>query len=157
MYWCTDQVIVQRVLCANRRESAEAGCVFAGYLKLLPMFFLVIPGMMAAQLFPEDIRKDSNKAFTLLVVRLMPTALRGLLLASMLSAAMSTLSSVFNSASTVFTMDVYSKIRKQASQLELVWVGRLASLFISVVSVLWIPVMRNISDQLFVYIQSGKF
>lgn len=176
-YWCTDQglwnkkkqnyqlkrmitvcvVIVQRVLCAKNARSAQGGCVFAGYLKLTPTFMLVIPGIVASYMFPDEVSQDSNKAFTLLVTRLMPVALKGLIISAMLSAAMSTLSSVFNSASTLFTMDIYSRIRTNASERELVIVGRVASLLVIAISVIWMPIIQMFSDQLFVYVQAGLF
>src|SRR5690606_34219521 len=110
-YWCADQVIVQRTLSAKNVSHAQAGCLFAAVLKISPMFLLVIPGIISGVLFPEEVGKDSNKAFPLLVIKLLPPVLKGLMVSAMLAAAMSSLASVFNSASTVFTMDIYKKLR----------------------------------------------
>jgi SSS family solute:Na+ symporter len=110
-YWCSDQVIVQRVLAAKNEGHAKTGCVFAALMKVSTMFILVVPGVIAGHLFPEEIKKNSNAAFPLLVTRLMPPVLKGVMISAMLAAAMSSLASVFNSASTIFTMDIYKRIR----------------------------------------------
>ncbi|HEY7510221.1 MAG TPA: sodium:solute symporter [Vicinamibacteria bacterium] len=153
-YWCTDQVIVQRVLAAKDEGHARAGTVLAAFLKILPVFMLVVPGMIARALYPEEMAADSNAAFPLLVVRLMPLGLVGLMIASMLAALMSSLASVFNSSSTIFTMDFYRKVRPSASERELVNVGRVATLIMVGLGLLWIPFMKYISAQLYVYLQS---
>lgn len=153
-YWCTDQVIVQRVLSAKDEGNAKAGTVMAGFLKILPVFMLVVPGMIARALYPEEIMADSNSAFPILVVRLMPAGLVGVMVAAMLAALMSSLAAVFNSSSTLFTIDFYQKVRPQASERELVAVGRLATGVMVVLGLLWIPFMKYISDQLYVYLQS---
>ena len=115
---------------------------------------LVVPGMIARSLYPEEMAADSNSAFPLLVVRLMPVGLVGLMVASMLAALMSSLASVFNSSSTIFTMDFYRKIRPAAGERELVNVGRLATLLMVGLGLLWIPFMKYINAQLYVYLQS---
>jgi solute:Na+ symporter, SSS family len=153
-YWCTDQVIVQRVLAAKDEGHAKAGTVLAGFLKVLPVFMLVVPGMTARALYPEEMAADSNSAFPLLVVRLMPVGLVGLMVASMLAALMSSLASVFNSSSTIFTMDFYRKVRPAAGDAELVNVGRLATVIMVGLGLAWIPFMGYISSQLYVYLQS---
>ncbi len=153
-YWCTDQVIVQRVLAAKDEGHAKAGTVLAGFLKVLPVFMLVVPGMIARALYPEEMTVDSNAAFPILVVRLMPAGLTGVMVAAMLAALMSSLASVFNSSSTIFTIDFYHKFRPAASERELVNVGRLATTIMVVLGLLWIPFMKYISDQLYVYLQS---
>jgi SSS family solute:Na+ symporter len=153
-YWCTDQVIVQRVLAAKDEGHARAGAVLAGFLKILPVFMLVVPGMIARALYPEEMSADSNAAFPLLVVRLMPVGLVGLMVASMLAALMSSLASVFNSSSTIFTMDFYRKLRPAAGDRELVNVGRLATVIMVGLGLLWIPFMKYINAQLYVYLQS---
>ena len=153
-YWCTDQVIVQRVLAAKDEGNAKAGVVLAGFLKILPVFMLVVPGMIARALYPEEMSADSNSAFPLLVVRLMPVGLVGLMVAAMLAALMSSLASVFNSSSTIFTMDFYRKVRPGAGERELVNVGRLATVIMVGLGLLWIPFMKYINAQLYVYLQS---
>ncbi len=153
-YWCTDQVIVQRTLSAKNIEHARGGTILAGFLKILPVVMLVVPGMIARVLYPEDIAKDSNAAFPLMVSRLMPPGLQGVMIAAMLAALMSSLSAVFNSSSTIFTMDFYKKLRPEASEKHLVNVGRVATLIMVALSLLWIPFMGRISSQLYVYLQS---
>ena len=153
-YWCTDQVIVQRVLSAKDIAHAKAGTVLAGFLKILPVFMLIVPGMIARALYPQEMAADSNSAFPLLVVRLMPQGLQGVMVAAMLAALMSSLSAVFNSSSTIFTMDFYKKFRPDASEKQLVNVGRVATVLMVIVSLAWIPFMSRISSQLWIYLQS---
>lgn len=153
-YWCTDQVIVQRVLSAKDIGHARAGTVVAGFLKILPVFMLIVPGMIARALYPQEMTADSNAAFPLLVVRLMPAGLQGVMVAAMLAALMSSLSAVFNSSSTIFTMDFYKKFKPQASERELVNVGRLATVVMIVLSLSWIPYIDRVSSQLWIYLQS---
>ena len=153
-YWCTDQVIVQRTLAAKNIKHAQAGTALAGFLKILPVFMLVVPGMIARALYPAEMAADSNSAFPLLVTRLMPTGLQGVMIAAMLAALMSSLSAVFNSSSTIFTMDFYKKLRPEASEKHLVNVGRLATLVMVVLALLWIPMMGRISNKLWIYLQS---
>ncbi len=153
-YWCTDQVIVQRVLSAKDIAHAKAGTVFAGFLKILPVFMLIVPGMIARALYPQEMAADSNSAFPLLVVRLMPQGLQGVMVAAMLAALMSSLSAVFNSSSTIFTMDFYKKLKPEASEKQLVNVGRVATILMVILSLAWIPFMNRISGQLWIYLQS---
>jgi SSS family solute:Na+ symporter len=153
-YWCTDQVIVQRALAAKDEGHAKAGTILAGFLKILPVLMLVVPGMIARALYPAEMTADSNSAFPLLVVRLMPQGLVGLMVAAMLAALMSSLSAVFNSSSTIFTMDFYRNLRPKAGERELVNVGRAATTLMVALGLLWIPFMSHISSQLWVYLQS---
>ncbi len=153
-YWCTDQVIVQRTLSAKNIEHARGGTVLAGFLKILPVFMLVVPGMIARSLYPSEMEADSNSAFPVLVSRLMPAGLQGVMVAAMLAALMSSLSAVFNSSSTIFTMDFYKKFRPTASEKHLVNVGRIATVIMVALSLLWIPFMSRISSQLWIYLQS---
>ncbi|XP_024133167.1 sodium/glucose cotransporter 2 [Oryzias melastigma] len=169
-YWCSDQVIVQRCLAARSLTHVKAGCILCGYLKLLPMFLMVFPGMISRILFPDEVGcvvpEDckricetevgcSNIAYPKLVVTIMPSGLRGLMLAVMLAALMSSLASIFNSSSTLFTMDIWTRIRPQAAERELIIVGRVWVLCIVAISICWIPVVQAAqSGQLFDYIQS---
>ncbi|TKS81426.1 Sodium/glucose cotransporter 2 [Collichthys lucidus] len=169
-YWCTDQVIVQRCLAARSLTHVKAGCIMCGYLKLLPMFLMVFPGMISRVLYPDEVGcvvpevcksvcgtevGCSNIAYPKLVVSIMPNGLRGLMLAVMLAALMSSLASIFNSSSTLFTMDIWTRIRPQATDRELIIVGRVWVLCIVAVSICWIPVVQAAqSGQLFDYIQS---
>eukprot|EP00045_Choanoeca_perplexa_P017668 m.261503 g.261503 ORF g.261503 m.261503 type:complete len:608 (-) comp17599_c0_seq3:1249-3072(-) len=154
-YWCTDQVIVQRVLCAKTAAAARSGTIAAGFLKLLPMFMMVWPGLMAKALYPEDVlRHGTDAAYPILIVRVLPPGAAGFMLAAMLAALMSSLASVFNSSSTLFAMDIWRTHRPQASEGELVRVGRIVIVVMCVIGLVWIPIIQNGTDQLFVYIQS---
>ncbi|NXK80160.1 SC5A9 protein, partial [Amazona guildingii] len=168
--WCTDQVIVQRSLSAKNLSHAKGGSVLGGYLKILPMFFIVMPGMISRALYPDevgcvdpDICKRvcgaavgcSNIAYPKLVIELMPDGLRGLMIAVMMAALMSSLTSIFNSSSTLFVIDIWQRIRRKASEQELMIVGRVIILILIVISILWIPIIQSAnSGQLFDYIQS---
>ncbi|XP_056288438.1 sodium/glucose cotransporter 1 [Pseudoliparis swirei] len=169
-YWCTDQVIVQRCLSAKNLSHVKAGCILCGYLKLLPMFLMVFPGMISRILYtdavacvdPTECEKYcgasvgcTNIAYPKLVLDLMPNGLRGLMMSVMMASLMSSLTSIFNSASTLFTMDIYTKIRRTASEKELMIAGRVFIVALIGVSIAWIPVVQSAqSGQLFDYIQS---
>uniref|UniRef100_UPI00398E9238 sodium/mannose cotransporter SLC5A10-like n=1 Tax=Pristiophorus japonicus TaxID=55135 RepID=UPI00398E9238 len=169
-YWCTDQVIVQRSLSAKNLSHAKGGSILASYLKMLPMIFIIMPGMISRALYPDSVAcvdpeecikvcgtevGCSNIAFPKLVIELMPNGLRGLMIAVIMAALMSSLTSIFNSSSTLFTMDIYRKIRKDANERELLLVGRIVTVILVAVSLVWIPILQNAnSGQLFVYIQS---
>ncbi|NWV43489.1 SC5A1 protein, partial [Grantiella picta] len=169
-YWCTDQVIVQRCLSGKNMSHVKAGCIMCGYLKLLPMFIIVMPGMISRILYtdvvacvvPEVCQRYcgtavgcTNIAYPKMVVELMPNGLRGLMLSVMLASLMSSLTSIFNSASTLFTMDIYTKIRNRPSEKELMLAGRAFMLLLIGISIAWVPVVQSAqSGQLFDYIQS---
>nr|XP_020506422.1 sodium/myo-inositol cotransporter-like [Labrus bergylta]XP_029136396.1 sodium/myo-inositol cotransporter-like [Labrus bergylta] len=168
-YWCADQVIVQRVLAAKNIAHAKGSTIMAGFLKILPMFVIVIPGMISRILFANELAcispehcmevcgsaaGCSNVAYPRLVMSVMPVGLRGLMMAVMIAALMSDLDSIFNSASTIFTLDIYKMLRKQVSSRELLIVGRLFVLFTVVVSIAWVPVIIEMQGgQMFYYIQ----
>ncbi|PYT73371.1 MAG: sodium transporter [Acidobacteria bacterium] len=152
-YWCTDQVIVQRVLSARDEGHAKAGTIFAGFLKILPVFMLVLPGIIAFALFPEQVKKP-DFAYPTLVLNLLPVGLVGLVMAALLAAVMGAMSSVFNSASTLATLDFYKKIRPQASESQLVYFGRVATGVMVLLGLLWVPFIHYISSQLYIYLQS---
>ncbi|MFQ6044963.1 MAG: sodium:solute symporter [Gemmatimonadales bacterium] len=155
-YWCTDQYIVQRALAARSEAQARRGTVWAAYLKLLPFFIFLIPGVIAFALARTgQIELESaDQAFPVLVKALLPVGLRGLVAGGLLAALMSSLAAVFNSCSTLFTMDVYKKLRPDASERTLVMVGRTATGIVVVSGVLWIPFMESISGELYHYLQS---
>ncbi|BFZ18210.1 hypothetical protein BsWGS_21249 [Bradybaena similaris] len=166
-YWCSDQVIVQRALAAKNLTHAKAGCLLAAYLKFLPLWLIVFPGMIARVLYTDRIacadpkvcqavcRQDSctNIAFPTLVLELMPAGLRGLMLSVMMSALISSLTSIFNSSSTIFTMDIWRRIRTSATEVELMIVGRLCVIILVAVGIVWIPVVQSVTE-LFHYIQA---
>ena len=153
-YWCTDQFIVQRVLAARNQEEARRGTIFAGFLKILPMFIFVLPGVIAAALFSDISGPSADLAFLALVTRVLPVGLKGLVIAGLLAAIMSSLSSVFNSCSTLITWDFYKKLKPDASERHLITVGRIATSVVVILGLLWIPFMKHISSQLFIYLQS---
>jgi SSS family solute:Na+ symporter len=154
-YWCTDQYIVQRALAGRDETAARRGTIFASWLKLLPFFVFLLPGVMAAALARSGklALPDSDQAFPALVAALLPSGLRGLVAGGLLAALMSSLASVFNSASTLFTIDVYKKLHPEASERTLVRVGRIATAVLVASGIAWIPFLRSISDELYGYLQ----
>jgi SSS family solute:Na+ symporter len=159
-YWCTDQVIVQRVLSAKDEGHAKAGTIFAAFLKILPVFMLVLPGLIAFALYKDQFQVVNGRvlngdiAYPMLVINLLPPGLVGLMIAALMAALMGAMSSVFNSASTLVTLDFYKKINPAASERELVTFGRYATGVLVILGVLWVPFIHLISAQLYVYLQS---
>ena len=155
-YWCTDQHIVQRCLAAKNETQARRGTIFAAYLKLMPFFIFMIPGLIAFSLHQQGKLNmtETDTAFPTLVKEIMPTGLRGLLAGGLLAALMSSLASVYNACSTLFTMDIYKKMKPEAGNKELVRVGRMATGAVVILGMIWIPLMQNISKNLYGYLQS---
>ena len=163
-YWCTDQFIVQRVLAAKNIDNARKGTIFAGYLKMLPLFIFVIPGVIAYALsvgddavlqFPmEDGKPVYDAALPLITMELLPSGMRGLVVAGLIAALMSSLSSVFNSCSTLFTIDIYKKYYPNTSEKRLVVVGQLATAVLVGLGLAWIPLLKIIEGGLFQKLQS---
>lgn len=170
-YWCTDQYIVQRALGAHNEREARRGTIFASFLKLLPVFIFIIPGMICYALalsgkVPElrtilmdqggkmvANRDAAQGAFPLLVAHVLPVGIRGIVVAGLLAALMSSLAGVFNASSTLFTVDLYQKFKPLASQAELVRIGRLAATAMVLIGLLWIPVIKG-SKGLYFYLQA---
>jgi len=170
-YWCTDQYIVQRALGAPNEQQARRGCIAAAYLKLLPVFIFIIPGMIcyalalsgkvpAFQALLTELggrttvnREAAQAAFPLLVAHVLPAGVRGLVVAGLLAALMSSLSGVFNASSTLFTVDLYQKLRPQVSQHQLVRMGRIATSVMVLIGLCWIPVIKG-SKGLYFYLQA---
>jgi SSS family solute:Na+ symporter len=159
-YWCTDQYIAQRVLTARNLKEARRGTLFAGYLKLAPVFMFLLPGMIAVALWKqgapgfESIGTNPQGAFPVLVSNLLPIGLRGLVLAGMLSALMSSLASLFNSTATLFTVDFYKRLRPLSTEKHLVFVGRVATAGVIVLGMAWIPFLQDLGKgQLYTYLQ----
>jgi SSS family solute:Na+ symporter len=167
-YWCTDQYIVQRALGAPNEREARRGSIWAAFLKLSPVFIFIIPGMICFALAKSGRMAelhdalytagaiDNEKcqaAFPLLVKHVLPVGVRGLVVAGLLAALMSSLSSVFNASSTLFTMDFYSKLRPGVSQHELVWMGRIATTVMVIIGLMWVPVIQG-AKGLYHYLQS---
>ena len=157
-YWTTDQYIVQRALGAPNEQQARRGSIFAAYLKLLPVWIFIIPGMIALALARTGkvpalasmvdasgtaIPDAAQAAFPLMVKSILPSGVRGLVVAGLLAALMSSLAGAFNACSTLFTMDLYQKFRPGVSQHQLVWTGRVATAVMVVIGLLWIPVIQG--------------
>lgn len=160
-YWCTDQFIVQRVLSGKNQMEARRGTIFGAYLKLLPVFLFLIPGMIAYALHTKGIvingevfrLSTPDAAFPTLVARLLPAGVKGLVVCGILAALMSSLASLFNSSSMLFTIDFYKRFRPETPEKKLVVIGQVATVVIVVLGILWIPVMRSVGDVLYNYLQ----
>jgi len=158
-YWCTDQYIVQRVLGAQNEQVARRGSICSAALKLLPVFIFIIPGMIAFALaksggnaalqqtfFDENgqiIRDNAQQAFPMLVAEVLPVGIRGVVVAGLLAALMSSLAGAFNASAALFTIDFYSKLRPMAPQKQVVWVGRVATAVMVLIGLAWIPVIKG--------------
>ena len=163
-YWCTDQYIVQRTLAAKSLQDARRGAIFGGFLKVWPVFIFLVPGLIGWALHQKGLISiplkadgaiDGDTVFPTMVATLLPAGLRGIVVAGLLSALMSSLASLFNSCATLFTVDIYAKLRPNASQARLVGVGRFATGVVVVLGILWIPIMPAISQGgLYQYLQS---
>jgi SSS family solute:Na+ symporter len=154
-YWCTDQYIVQRVLSARDQTQARRGTIFGAYLKTTPVFIFLIPGMIAYALNEKGIidLSSGDAAFPTLVSSLLPAGLKGVVVGGLLAALMSSLASLFNSSAMLFTVDFYKKYRPETSEHKLVQVGRMATVVIVILGILWIPVMQSLGDVLYEYLQ----
>jgi SSS family solute:Na+ symporter len=157
-YWCTDQYIVQRTLGAPDEKAARRGTIFAALLKLLPVFIFIVPGMIALALARSGrapglstivdaqgvvMPGAAQAAYPLLVQSVLPAGVRGIVVAGLLAALMSSLAGVFNASSTLFTMDCYRQLRPDASERRLVWVGRVATVAMVIIGLAWIPVIQG--------------
>ena len=161
-YWCTDQFIVQRVLSGRDEKQARRGTIFGAYLKLLPVFLFLIPGMIAFALHqqlgsflpltPEGL-PNSDAAFPTLVAKLLPAGVKGLIVCGILAALMSSLASLFNSSAALFTIDFYQRFKPDTDPKKLVKIGQAATVVIVILGILWIPVMRSVGDVLYLYLQ----
>lgn len=147
-YWCTDQYIVQRTLAANNIKIGRRGAIFGAYLKLLPILIFLVPGIIAFALSiqnPEIFSiEKADRAFPMLVKTLLPVGLKGLTAGGLMAALMSSLASVFNSCSTIFTIDIYKKLKPEKSERELLRIGKVATGIIVVLGIIWIPIMERI-------------
>jgi len=166
-YWCTDQYIVQRALAAPNETIARRGSIFAAFLKLFPVYLFIIPGLICFALAKSKVNPGLNAeffgpaaranpyqvAFPLMVQHLLPAGLRGIVVAGLLSALMGSLAGVFNACSTLFTVDLYEKFRPKASQHEIVRMGRIATGFMVIIAMLWIPVVKGATG-LYDYLQA---
>ena len=156
-YWCTDQYIVQRTLAANNIKIGRRGAIFGAYLKLLPIFIFLIPGIIAFALAKQGVLSydKSDEVFPLLVRTLLPVGLKGLVAGGLMAALMSSLASVFNSCSTLFTIDIYKKLRPGTPEKRLLNIGKIATTIVVVLGIVWIPIMDKIGGGvLYQYLQS---
>ncbi|MGB2869715.1 MAG: sodium:solute symporter [Bacteroidota bacterium] len=158
-YWCTDQYIVQRTLIASNETEARRGSIAAAFFKLTPVFIFIIPGIICYALAVSGkipalqqtlidanghvIRDQAQKAFPLMVAYVLPIGVRGIVVAGLLAALMSSLAGAFNACATLFTIDFYARLRPQTSQERLVWVGRVATGVMVLIGILWIPVIKG--------------
>ena len=151
-YWITDQYFIQKILSAKSINDARRGSLFAALLKVLPIFILVLPGLIAAAMF-QDIKGDEAYPM-LLSSSILPIGIKGLVLAGLLAAIMSSLASVFNTVAVLFTNDFYKVNHPNASDRELVLVGRLATTAIVIFAIICVPLVKLISSQVYLYLQS---
>ncbi len=164
-YWCTDQFIVQRVLSGKNEKEARRGTIFGAYLKLLPVFLFLIPGMIAFALHQKNLADggflpmlangapNADAAFPTLVAKLLPAGVKGLVVCGILAALMSSLASLFNSSAMLFTIDFYKKFKPETPEKKLVAIGQMATIAIVILGILWIPIMRSVGDVLYTYLQ----
>ncbi len=160
-YWCTDQFIVQRVLSGRDETQARRGTIFGAYLKLTPVFLFLIPGMIAFAMAQKGVvingqvfsLTSSDAAFPTMVATLLPAGVKGLVVSGILAALMSSLASLFNSSAMLFTIDFYKKYRPDAGEKKLLRVGRIATVVVVVLGILWIPIMRSVGNVLYEYLQ----
>lgn len=136
-YWCSDQTIVQRVLGARTQNDAQLGSLFAGFLKILPVFILVIPGVIAYVLFKEIIGNDANQAFPVLINQLLPVGLKGLMAAAMLAALMSTIAAALNSSATLVAIDIIKRLRPTISDEKQIRIGRVTAIVVMMLAMMW--------------------
>ena len=153
-YWCTDQYIVQRTLAAKNLTIARRGTIWGAALKVMPVMIFLIPGLIGAALHQQGVISlpikgtgiDGDRVFPTLVTQLLPPGLRGLVIAGLLAALMSSLSSLFNPSAALFTVDIYQKLKKGASEKELVFVGKIATTVVVVCGLIWIPIMKQVAQ-----------
>ena len=163
-YWCTDQYIIQRTLAAKSLKDARRGALFGGLLKVWPVMIFLVPGLIGWALHQKGLLVippkaeggiDGDQVFAVMVANLLPVGLRGLVVAGLLSALMSSLASLFNSCATLFTVDIYEKLRPGMTEKHLVFVGRVATAIVVFFGIIWIPIMHNMAGGgLYKYLQS---
>lgn len=151
-YWCTDQFIVQRLLSAKNIENARRGSLLAAFLKITPIFILVLPGLISAVLYPEAKGDDAYPA--LITSNLLPVGVKGFVVAGLLAAIMSSLASAFNSSSAIFTNDYYKPKNPESSERKLVLIGRLATMVTVVGAILMVSFVKLISSQVYLFLQN---
>ncbi|XP_072809112.1 sodium/glucose cotransporter 1-like isoform X1 [Vicugna pacos] len=169
-YWCANQIFIQGCLAGKNVCHVKAGCVMCGYLKLLPMFSMVMPGMISRVLYSDKVAcvvpseceeycgfstGCSPMAYPMLVAELLPKGVQGLMVSALWASLMSSLTSVFSGASAVFTMDIYTQMRPTATEKELMITGRFFVIVLLAVSIAWVPAIQVANkEQLFEYMQA---
>ena len=157
-YWCTDQFIVQRVLSGKNEKEARRGTIFGAYLKLLPVFLFLIPGMIAYAMSTKGVTLANGETFVLstpdaafptLVATILPAGVKGLVVCGILAALMSSLASLFNSSAMLFTIDFWKRLKPETPEKQLVTIGQIATVVIVILGILWIPIMRSVCDVLY--------
>jgi len=153
-YWCTDQYIVQRTLSAANIQIGRRGAIFGAYLKILPIFIFLIPGIIAFGLKQKGLLDytKSDEVFPAMVQQLLPAGLRGLVAGGLMAALMSSLASVFNSSSTLFTVDIFKKLYPETPEKKLLNIGRIATAIVVVLGMLWIPMCYINTSKVFKHI-----
>lgn len=136
-YWCTDQTIVQNVLAAKTEKDSRDGAIFGGFLKILPVFIMVLPGVLAYVLFHDQIGNDHNSTLVVMMRNLLPKGLLGLFAAGLLAALMSTIEAALNSTATLATKDILIRIKPNIKERKVVWVGRITAAVVIVLAMLW--------------------
>lgn len=136
-YWCTDQTIVQRVLAARSEHDAQIGPLFAGFIKVLPVFILVLPGVVGYVLYGSEIGDNANQVLPMLIQELVPTGLRGLISAGLLAALMSTIAAALNSCATLFAVDIVARVRPGTSDASQVRIGRWSAVVVMLLAMAW--------------------
>ncbi len=136
-YWCTDQTIVQKILAAQTEKDARDGAIFAGFLKILPVFLMVLPGVIAYPLFQDVIGEDNDATLMVMMKELLPIGIRGLMAAGLLAALMSTIEAALNSTATLTAEDIVKRLRPQTSDAGLVFIGRITAGVVVVLAMLW--------------------
>ena len=164
-YWCTDQYIVQRVLSGKNEKESRRGTIFGAYLKLLPVFLFLIPGMIAFALHQKyagdggflpllaDGTPNADAAFPTLVAKILLAGVKGLVVCGILAALMSSLASLFNSSAMLFTIDFWKRLKPETPEKNLVRIGQTATVVIVILGILWVPIMRSVGNVLYNYLQ----
>jgi SSS family solute:Na+ symporter len=145
-YWCTDQTIVQRALGAKSETHAKLGALFAGFLKILPVFIMVVPGILAFALFRDEIGEDTKNVLPILIMNLMPIGLKGLMIAALLAAVMSSVAAALNSCSTLIVYDVFGKLRPDLNDKAKIKIGQITSVVVLVLAVVWSPFLGDLGS-----------
>lgn len=143
-YWCTDQTIVQRVLGAKSEKEAQLGSLFAGFLKILPVVLMIVPGILAFALFREEVGSDSKNALPIMIMEVLPVGFRGLMLAALLAAVMSSVAAALNSCSTLIVYDVFDKIKPGMPDVSKIRIGRITGVLVLILATLWSPFLGNL-------------